>query len=650
MIEHEGAEETRRKILSLKGTEKGLNLIIESFKDKSWRVRKTALESLLQSYPPETFIDKLIELLYLEDNAGARNTAIEALIRTGKKAIPYLIKAFETENHDVRKFIVDILGNIGGKETIPLLLRAINDEDDNVRASAVEYLGKMKEDSVVEALIDKVASADTWVAYPAIDALGKLGDPRAVPVLIEALQNRSLTEPAVRALSMIAEPETLEHIVPFLKDKRRSIQEEVIKAIERFYKKGVAGEYIKDTLEKHLQDEAVDIILKHSESKVNEVKTSAIVLLGILQDRRAIRYLVEISEDERFRDVVKESLSYLARHYPEVVSEYLRKGFPETRRVVAEVIAQLRAPVFYKPLMEVLEDTDGHVISIAARGLGYIGNKETVEKLLPLLRHPYPDVQESVVDALYNLREYLDMERMREMLKDEDGNIRKNTVLLFGKCKKTEFIEPIGELLNDPLVEVRKVVVLALGMIDTPKATDYLKSALTDESREIRALATERLAEIGGSVFAESVVLMTRDHDPYVRAAAARALSHFTDDASVQALIDLLSDENGYVVTQAVESLAKTGHAEAKEALIELLQNTKDREIKRTTLLALSTFESSEDLIKPFLLSDDWVLRFSAVKALQKIGTESAKAAIRQLKEIETDITVLEAIMEGLGE
>jgi HEAT repeat protein len=402
-------------------------------------------------------------------------------------------------------------------------------------------------------------------------------------------------------------------------------------------------------LEKHLKDEAIEIILKHTESKTDEVKIAAIVLLGILRDRRAIRYLVGIADDERFKEAVKDSLNYLARRYPDAIIHYMKEGFPETRRVVAEVIAQLKDPIFYNPLMEALDDTDGHIVSTAAKGLGYIGNKETVEKLLPLLKHPYPDVQDAVVDALYNLREYIEMEKVREMLKDKHEGVRKNIALLIGRCKKTEFVDSIGQLLDDPSVEVRKAAVLAIGMLNTAKATHYLRNVLTDESREIRALATEKIAEIGGSVFAESVILMTKDTDPYVRAAAARALSHFSNETSVQALIELLSDENGYVVTQAVESLAQTGHPDAKKALTELLQNTQDREIKRTILLAISAFESSEELIKPFLLSEDWVLRFSAVKALQRIGTDSARDAVAQLKEIETDLTVLEAIREVLG-
>jgi len=101
------------------------------------------VDILFQDYPTEDYINGLIKLLYIEDNAGARNSAIETLIRLGKKATVYLIEAFKTPNKDVRKFIIDVLGEQMDKRSLDLMLEAIRDEDENVRATAVEHLGKV---------------------------------------------------------------------------------------------------------------------------------------------------------------------------------------------------------------------------------------------------------------------------------------------------------------------------------------------------------------------------------------------------------------------------------------------------------------------------------------------------------------------------
>ncbi|RME64975.1 MAG: hypothetical protein D6778_07060, partial [Nitrospirae bacterium] len=161
-----------KKLLQVKGTEEGFPLYLESLKDPDFRVRKVALEGLLQHYPPERLIDRLIEFLYIEDNAAARNTAIEALINIGPQALKSLESAFRTENHDVRKFIVDVAGQMNTPRAVPLLLKAIQDEDENVRAAAAEYLGKLKAKEAVAPLIRMLQEEDLWVKYSVLEALG----------------------------------------------------------------------------------------------------------------------------------------------------------------------------------------------------------------------------------------------------------------------------------------------------------------------------------------------------------------------------------------------------------------------------------------------------------------------------------------------
>jgi HEAT repeat protein len=78
--------------------------------------QNTATDILIEEYEVGSYIHRLIKLLYLEDNAGARNSSIDALIRLHKKATPFLIDAFSTPNRDVRKFIIDVLGNKGTAE------------------------------------------------------------------------------------------------------------------------------------------------------------------------------------------------------------------------------------------------------------------------------------------------------------------------------------------------------------------------------------------------------------------------------------------------------------------------------------------------------------------------------------------------------
>jgi len=112
--------------------EESIPYLLKALGDNDWRVRKTSVESFLK-IGGRRVIESLISSLNIQDNAGARNSAIEALTRIGKETVPLLIDSFEGAHHDVRKFIVDILGEIGDRRATSLLINALSDSDDNVR-------------------------------------------------------------------------------------------------------------------------------------------------------------------------------------------------------------------------------------------------------------------------------------------------------------------------------------------------------------------------------------------------------------------------------------------------------------------------------------------------------------------------------------
>ena len=49
-----------------------------------------------------------------------------------------LLSVLETPDVDVRKFIVDILGDIGDTRAVPALIGKLDDPDENIRVAAAE--------------------------------------------------------------------------------------------------------------------------------------------------------------------------------------------------------------------------------------------------------------------------------------------------------------------------------------------------------------------------------------------------------------------------------------------------------------------------------------------------------------------------------
>jgi HEAT repeat protein len=642
--------EVRREALeSLRGKtdDISVNHLLGSMEDVSWRIRNAATEILIEGYPVEKYINGLIALLYRDENAGARNSSIDALIKLNKKATPFLIDAFNTPNRDVRKFIIDILGEFQDSRSMPLMLNALKDDDDNVRATAIERIGKAGESSVVDTLIEIIETGDIWTAFPAVDALGRIGDRSAIPALVKALDKKTLRAPAVKSLSLIGDPDTLKYVVPFIQDPSKTIHEEALRSMERYYRKGVPEELITGEIKGILGDRTLEALISHAWSNKPEVRISAILILGLMKDERAYGPLLEISQEENFAEDVKKAFVFIGRDMPESLLKLFETESLYQKRFICEVAGRIASPVYYPAFEKLLQDEDGHLRSIAAIALSKIGNRKAVDSIKKLLTDPYEDVQEAAVEALSNLRSWLSVNELMDLLHDKNPMLRKNAALILGKIGARETIHALGFALKDGNVDVRKACVEAFSLLKTEESVNYLILALTDEEPFIRVSAAISLGRIGGKGVFEALSLLLSDADDSVRVAVSKAFGMLKDRRAVKPLINLLSDRNGFVVTTTIESLSRIGGEEARSALVGMLSSG-DTEVRRTAITALSSFEGVEDKLLPFLRDDDWATRMSAVEVLGKKATSTVKTELERLLDIEEDPIVKRAVEASL--
>jgi HEAT repeat protein len=109
-----------------------------------------------------------------DDNIASRNLAAKLLVRLGKSSIHALVPYLRSDNKDVRKLAVDILGEIKDKEPIYYLLPLLDDTDPNVIVAVLEALGNIGSNTTIKPI------GDAYEQYPfarlmAIEALGKIG-------------------------------------------------------------------------------------------------------------------------------------------------------------------------------------------------------------------------------------------------------------------------------------------------------------------------------------------------------------------------------------------------------------------------------------------------------------------------------------------
>jgi len=642
--------EVRRDALErLKGKsgDISINLLLKAMEDTSWRVRNTAVDIIIEEHSIEAYINGLINLLYLDDNAGARNSAIEALVRLNKKATIFLIEAFNTPNRDVRKFIIDVLGEFKDSRSLPLMLSALRDDDENVRATAIEHIGKVGESSVVDALIEIVESDDIWTAYPAADALGRIGDRKAIPALIKALDKKTLRIPTIKSLSLIADPDTLKYIIPFLEDPSKTVQEETLRSIERFYRKGISEEIVTGEIKRLIGDRTLDVLIAHAWSKKPEARKSAILILGLMKDERAFTPLLDISQEEDFAEEVKRAFVFIGKDSPGSLLKLFETENVYQKRFICDIASRIVSPV-YSPVFEnLLNDDDGHIRSISVIALSKISDPKSVEPIKRLLTDPYQDVQEAAVEALSNLGAWLSIDELISMLGNMNPILRRNAALILGKTGSKEAVPALGFALKDGNVNVRKACVEAFSLLKTEDSIRFLILALTDEEPFIRVSSAVSLGRIGGKGIFEALSHLLSDTDDSVRVAVSKSLGMLKDNRAVKPLIGLLSDRNGFVVTTTIESLSRIGGDEAKSALLKMLAS-EDKEVRRTAIKALSSFEDSQDELMPFLYDTDWATRMAAVEVLGKKAKGVVRRELEKILDTEEDPIVKKAIEESL--
>ncbi|MEE8328708.1 MAG: HEAT repeat domain-containing protein [Thermodesulfovibrionia bacterium] len=640
LLRHTDAEVRIQALKDVKKHGKNLSnvisVLIKGLGDKEWRIRKTAVEMLIDIRGKKV-IKELINTLYLEDDANARNSAIEALIALGSEATEPLINAFKGSNDDVKKFIIDILGTSENLKVLPLLMKALEYKDENIRTAAVEHLGNIRGNvAVINALTGVLRDESVWVAYSAAVALGRIGDAKAVSALVSVLPQKTLREPVIRALGQIADAGSLSSIVPFLQDKSKTIREETLSAIEQFFRKGVPNGIIVKSLKSVLGSKAPNFLLPYTRSNKKRVKVAAVLLLGLLKDKKSIGPLFEMSLEEDLHEIVVKALVFIGKSMPELLIPFFNVNDSYKRRVLCDVAGKMGAGDFFEYLVDRLKDEDGHVRGNAAIALSKLNDPRAIKYIKPLLLDEYENIQEEAIKSLSKFKKRINLSEIIKWLSDKNPVLKKNSALLLGLLKEQGSVKALGVALKDSNISVRKAVVEALGDIEGKSVLKFLLQALMDESPEIRLIAAIAIGRMCSEESIEHLMILLCDSDIRVRAAAAKGLGNTGNKKAIDPLIRLLSDDSGFVRVVAIEALGNFKVEKVKNILIELL-NEKDAEIKSTAVGSLAVFDGVAQDIIPLLKDKQWSVRKKAVDVLGVFFKDESYAYLKEVANTDED-------------
>ncbi|MEW6556317.1 MAG: HEAT repeat domain-containing protein [Elusimicrobiota bacterium] len=291
-------------------------------------VQKTALLS-------GQILEQKIQQLVSAKTPGQRATAAMALGNyRDKKAVIALIEALNTEKIVVQKHAVKSLGKICNRHEINLLIQnckndnKLSDAEKNEKIHGYKEITEICEKSVIPALVAKAKDTDADLRKNVVVALGKTGSISVEKTLLESLDDISeaIREEAVSGLGNIGSQKSIQKIAKMLSfDPKRSVRRtcaEVLgkigdnstipllkKALEET-KKEPKDTFIHLTICASLKqlgdDTGIPILINALEDESDSVKTTAIGLLGMLKEKRAIDALTKLSKNDK-SSTVKDS-------------------------------------------------------------------------------------------------------------------------------------------------------------------------------------------------------------------------------------------------------------------------------------------------------------------------------------------------------
>lgn len=190
------------------------------------------------------------------------------------------------------------------------------------------------------------------------------------------------------------------------------------------------------------------------------------------------------------------------------------------------------------------------------------------------------------------------------------------------------------DLLKDPDWVVRREAAITLGEMGDERCVEPLAAALRDGDWQVREVAIEGIGQIG-SPAVDVLLKLLRDWD--VRKSAIMALGKIRDERVLEPLMQQL--RNDEFMEDATDALVNLG----EPALPGLIKALKDKEelVRKQAVIALGRIKSPEaiDPLIEMLQNKDWFTRLTAAAALEAIGDERGREAIKPLLK-DTDMVV----------
>jgi HEAT repeat protein len=567
------------------------NLLYIGMGDESWRVRKEAVDIFVSAAPEPPEIESLLELMRDQDNAGLRNSAAEAVIRLGMLAASPLKRLADDSDADLRKLVIDIMGQIASPEFTPFLLAALRDPDINVASAAAENLGNIGDDAIAPELIRAVIENNSVLfRFSAMLALGKLSTNLGIPGEIIKLADESILRNVVYdCVGNIGDETAAAMLLQGFVLRQKSSRIAAVNAWYRIYSRshGTSRVLLEDSFALFCSTEILENLIDLFDIQNPILSEALIVLLGITGNMRSADMLFKAFNSERLSDFALSSLVRIASKNP----EELLTLYPYVSAVSKSAICTAMGVIGFQRatsvIREALYDTSSAVRKSAVAAAGKLGMIDSINDIASLLDYNDSEVRKSVIDCLLDLVP-VDRIAIQDVAKrlGDSGNPeqRKNAVLLYTALGEGELLP---HFLKDVSPSVRRSAVSSLGKLNIITARGPLQLALVDEDPDVRIAAIESLSDLFGIDVLPQLMHALNDDDPWVQCTLLKTIAKYDNSKLLTAINTLFSDAKGILMSACLELLDSIGTSDAM-VMVESALKDSDREVVSQALVILA--------------------------------------------------------------
>jgi HEAT repeat protein len=639
-------------------TNKGsLDLLFEAIGDTDWRVRKTAADALVYFNTLEGFYKRIYEALESADNAGKRNAAVEIVTKIGDKAVGTITNYLPHANSEVKKLLIDALGEIKDAACADSVANFLTDSDENVRSAAAETLGKIKHIASVKYLVRVLKKDDMQLQFCALEALERIGEPVDINYIIPLIDKKILRKAAFEVLGKSSEKAAVKHLLGGLSDSSKTIREAAIKAIVNIYD-SISEEQEKQNIIKLLSsvssEELLDKLTVSLNSSYKNIVNSVITLLGFLKATKTIPKILDVysSDDELAKCKFNAIVAMGSESYDVMKVEFLSRNDSD-RYFLAQIMGELKDERYEKLLVDSLNDNFGHLRSAASLALSKLGKAESINQIFPRLNDQYRDVQLAALEALTTLGNLYPKEIRKEIednLIANDDKFKISIISLIGRIGIKEDIKHLDMALRFGNPDVRTAAVYAIGTINILDESKHLIMALTDESDKVRIATSKILGLLYSEESVKALIRALGDSNTWVQINSMRSLAQLNASKAIEHITKFLKHENPLLVINAIESLKEMNVPGLKGYLRELLHH-KDTEIVKVVINILKESLDEETIndILELLNSDAPDFRILIYKSLGNIKNDEIIKKVMPFIEKESDDMVKRMAKRMLG-